>query len=130
MNEGCAIWTPWTVTVTVVLWVIVPLVPVTVTRYAPAVLLVTLRLLVPDIVTLVGLRVAVRSVELTVATRLTTPLNPPSGAMVIVELPVPPMDMVRDVGLAVIVKSGVVTTSVIIAVVCDSVPLMPVTVTV
>lgn len=79
---------------------------------------------------LVGLSVAVSPVALTVATKLTTPLNPPLGVTVIVEDPVPPTGTVSDVGLAVIVKSGVVTWSVMVAVVCNSEPLVPVTVTV
>jgi len=94
------------------------------------VLPVTVRVLEPDIVTLVGLSVAVSPVELTVATRLTMPLNPPLGVMLIVEVPVPPVDILIEVGLAVMVKSGWLTTSVIMAVVWDSVPLMPFTLTV
>lgn len=85
----------------------------------------------PDIVMLVGLRLAVRPVEgFTVAVRLTVPVKPPLGVTLMVEVPVPPTEMLIDVGLAVIVKSGVCTWSVMTAVVCDRVPLVPVTVTV
>jgi len=89
------------------------------------------RVLEPDIIILVGLREAVSPVDgLTVAVRLTVPLNPLMGVMVIVVVPVPPTDMVNEAGLAVMVKSGVVTCSVITAVVWESKPLVPVTVTV
>ncbi len=92
---------------------------------------ITVRVLEPDIIILVGLREAVSPVDgLTVAVRLTVPLNPLMGVMVIVEVPVPPTDMVNEAGLAVMVKSGVVTCSVITAVVWESKPLVPVTVTV
>jgi len=77
------------------------------------------------------LSVAVSPVAgLTVAVRLTVPLNPPLGVTLIVDVPEPPTDIVRLVGLALIAKSGVCTWSVIVAVVCDSKPLVPVTVTV
>lgn len=87
-------------------------------------------MLVPDIVMLVGVSVAVSPVALTVEVRLTVPLNPLRAEMVIVEDPEPPTGIVSELGLAVIVKSGVVTWSVMVAVVCDSKPLVPVTVTV
>jgi hypothetical protein len=67
---------------------------------------------------------------LTVAVRLTVPAKPLTGVTLIVDVPVPPMATVMLVGLADIVKSGVVTWSVITALVCDSSPLVPVTVTV
>ena len=76
----------------------------------PAAEAVTVRVLVPDIVMVLGLSVAVSPVDgLTVAVRLTVPLNPPLGVMVIVEVPDPPTAMLIEVGLAVMEKSGVVT---------------------
>ena len=95
------------------------------------VVLVTTRVLLPDIVMLVGLRVAVRPVDgLTVAVRLTVPLNPLTGVTLIVDVPDELVETVRLVGLAVIVKSGVVTWRVMTAVVWCRSPLVPVTVTV
>ena len=85
-------------------------------------------MLLPDIVTIVGVSVAVSAVEFTVAVRLTTPLNPPRDEMLIWTLP--DVGIMIEDGTAVIVKSGVVTTSVIRAVGCDSPPFVPVTVTV
>ena len=88
-------------------------------------------MLEPDIVRLVGLSVAVSPVALTVAARLTRPLNPPVGVMLIIDCWLPPrLVMVTNVGLAIIEKSGVVTTSVMTAVVWASPPFVPVTVTV
>ena len=56
----------------------------------------------PDVVTLVG--VSVHAVLL--LARLTVPVNPFSGAMVIVDVPADPALRVTLVGLAVMVKSG------------------------
>ena len=96
-----------------------------------AVVLVTVRVLLPDIVMLAGLRVAVRPVDgLTVAVRLTVPVNPLTGVTLIVDAPDELVESVILVGLADMVKSGVVTCSVMTAVVCDNEPLVPVTVTV
>jgi len=55
----------------------------------------------PDVVTLVGL--SVQAVLL--LARLTVPVNPLSGVIVIVEVPANPALTVTVVGLAVIVKS-------------------------
>ena len=55
----------------------------------------------PDVVTLVGL--SVQAVLL--LARLTVPVNPLSGVIVIVEVPADPALTVTVVGLAVIVKS-------------------------
>ena len=72
--------------------------------------LMTVRMLLPDVVMLVGPRVAVRPVDgLTVAARLTLPVKPLTGVTLIVTVPVALVETVMDVGLAVIVKSGVVT---------------------
>jgi hypothetical protein len=83
----------------------VPLVPVTVTVYAPA-LPVHERVEVPEPVTLVGVRVQVKPVAGdTVAVRLTTPLKPWSAVTVIVDVPAVPAITVTLVGLAAMVKS-------------------------
>ncbi len=81
---------------------------------------------VPDPVTLVGLRVAVRPAE-GFAVRLTTPLNPFTAATVTVDVPEAPALTVTLVGLAVMVKSWTVKVTVALA---DCDPLTPVTVTV
>jgi len=75
---------------------------------------------VPDVVMLVGLRVAVSPVEgETEAVNATVPVNPFAGVTFIVTVAKLPgqLSVVTLVELAVIVKSGVVTTSVITAVV-------------
>jgi hypothetical protein len=62
--------------------------------------------LVPEPVTLVGVRVQVRPVAgETVAASDTTPLNPWRPVTVIVEVPEAPARIVTVVGLAAIVKS-------------------------
>jgi hypothetical protein len=81
---------------------------------------VNVRVEVPDIATLVGLNVAPKPVDgETVALSKTVPVNPPRGAIVIVSVAKLPgqLSVVMLVELAVIVKSGVVTTSVMTAVV-------------
>jgi len=55
----------------------------------------------PDVVTLVGVRVH----AVLLLARLTVPVNPLSGVIVIVEVPADPAFTVTLVGLAVIVKS-------------------------
>lgn len=118
----------WTFTVTVVLCDRDPLVPVTVTVYVPPVP-AQLSVLFPDPVTLVGLRVHVSPVDgEIVAVRLTVPVPPLRPITLIVEVPATPGVVLTVVGLANIWKST--TWTVIVAVVCDSVPLVPVTVTV
>jgi hypothetical protein len=57
----------------------------------------------PEVVTLAGVRVH----EVLLLERLTVPVNPLRGAMVMVEVPAVPALTVTLVGLAVIVKSGV-----------------------
>ena len=54
---------------------------------------------------LVALRVQVRFVELVMTTRVTVPVNPFTGATVIVEVPATPALTVTLVALAVTVKS-------------------------
>lgn len=76
---------------------------------------------------LVGLRVQVRPAGETADVSATVPVNPFSGATVIVDVAVAPARALTFVGLAVIVKSVTVTVTVAA---WDSVPLVPVTVTV
>jgi hypothetical protein len=76
---------------------------------------------------LVGLRVQVKPAGETDEVSETVPVNPLTGATVIVDVAVPPTVVVTLVGLAVTVKSW--TTNVTVAV-CESEPLVPVTVTV
>ena len=90
----------------------VPLVPVTVTLYfpAPLMLLAHDRTAVceePDTMTLVALREQLRPVfGETDELRATGPAKPLIGVTVIVEFPVFPAKMVTAVGLLVTVKSG------------------------
>ena len=85
-------------------------------------------MLVPDPVMLAGVSVQVRPVAGdTVDTRLTVPLKPCRAVTVIVDVPAVPATTVTLVGLAAIVKSWTVKVT---AAECDSVPLVPVTVTV
>ena len=94
----------------------------------PAVAELTVSVEVPEPpVMLVGLRVAVRPAD-ALAVRATVPVNPLTGDTVMEAVPEAPALTVIDVGLAAIVKSTTLT--VIVPVVCDSVPLIPVTVTV
>ena len=84
----------------------VPLVPVTVTVYVAAEPEQE-RVEVPEPpVTLVGLKVQVRPAGETVEVKATVPVNPFTGAIVIVEVAVAPASALTLVGLAVIVKSG------------------------
>ncbi|HZC81588.1 MAG TPA: hypothetical protein VE222_07675 [Nitrospiraceae bacterium] len=77
---------------------------------------------------LVGLRVQVRPAAGDIdEVRVTVPVNPFTGATVIVEVAAVPEVVVTDVGLAVTVKSLTVKLTVAV---CDRVPLVPVTVTV
>jgi uncharacterized secreted protein with C-terminal beta-propeller domain len=80
----------------------------------------------PDIVTVLGLTVAV-SPDGAVVVNVTVPLNPPTAVMVIVDVPEPPCVMVMLDGLALIVKSDTLKVTVVLR---DSAPLVPVTVTV
>ena len=84
--------------------------------------------LVPEPVTLVGVRVQVKPVAgETAAVRLTIPLKPCRPVTVIVDVPEAPARIVTVVGLAAIVKSWTVKFTVAE---CDSPLLVPVTVTV
>jgi hypothetical protein len=116
-----------------VVWLKVPSVPVTVTVYVAAVPEVQLRVevcgVVPN-VTLVGVRVHVRPAGVEAETdSATVPVRPLSAVTVIVEVPDPPANIwAGDTVPAASAKST--TVKVIVAVVCDSVPSVPVTVTV
>ncbi len=70
----------------------------------PGVVPETVRVAVPEPVTLAGLIVAVRPAD-GVAVRATTPAKPLTAVTVIVEVPVPPVVMLIVVGLAAMVKS-------------------------
>jgi hypothetical protein len=107
----------------------VPLVPVTVTVNVPVVVPVHESVEVWDAprTMLVGLKVHVNPAGDTVDDRATVPVNPLTGATVIVDVPEPPEANEKLVGLAVIVKSVIVPVTVAE---WDRVPLVPVTVTV
>jgi hypothetical protein len=106
-------------------------VPVTVTVKVPLTVELQDRVEVPDPpVTLVGVRVQVKPPVTTgsmLAVRATVPVKPLTGAIVIVEVPAWLTLTGTLVGLAVMVKSVTVTVTVAA---WDSVPLVPVTVTV
>jgi hypothetical protein len=91
-----------------VVWERVPLIPVTVTVYVPA---LTVSVDVPEPVTLVGLSVAVKPDD-GLAVRLTVPLNPLIEATVMVDVPLAPALTVTLVGLAVMLKSWTVKVTV------------------
>jgi hypothetical protein len=122
-----------TVRATVVVWLNVPLVPVTVTVAAPKVAVldaVNVRtLLVPVVVVVAGLKLAVAPVGRPLTVKATAPANPPVRVMVIVLVPLAPCATDKLVGLAESEKSGAVTVRLIV-VVCVSPPPVPVTVTV
>jgi hypothetical protein len=81
-------------------------------------------------VTLVGVRVQVRPEGVEAETvRATVPVRPLSAVTVIVEVPEPPASIWAGVTVPGEIEKST-TTKVIAAVVCDSVPSVPVTVTV
>jgi hypothetical protein len=92
---------------------------------------VTVRVALPD-PPRTGLLVitAVMFVDEAWGVMVTVPVNPPDGVTVIVDVPWLPDVMVMFVGLAVSAKSTGDTMTVIVAVVWDTGPLVPVTVTV
>jgi hypothetical protein len=95
---------------------------------APLTVAVQDRVEVPEPVTLVGARVQVIPVAgLTVAVKLTTPVNPLTAVTVIVEVPAWLVLTATLVGLAAMVKSWTMKVTVVEA---ELVPLVPVTVTV
>ena len=75
---------------------------------------------------LVGVRVQVKHAGETEEVSATVPVNPLTGATVIVDAAVPPEAIVTLVGLAVTVKSRTVYVTVAV---CEREPLVPVTVT-
>ena len=126
-SGGC---TAFTFKLTVVLWVSVPAVPVTVTLAVPVVAVleaVKVRVLVP--VVDAGLKLVVTPAGNPLALRATLLLNPLAGVMVTVLLPVAPCVTVAFVAER--EKSGVCTgvTFKLRVVLCVSAPLAPVTVT-
>lgn len=114
----------------VVVWVSVPLTPVTVIVEVPMVAVldaVKVSALVP--VVDAGLNAAVTPAGSPLALRATLPANPPEGATVIVLAPVPPCATETLAGAADKAKLGVLLVTVRTSVaVCVSVPLTPVTV--
>jgi hypothetical protein len=99
-----------TCTVTLMVWLNDPLVPVTVTEYVPLLALlgtVTVSVDVPDVITELGLRLAVQPVG-AVAESVTVPVNPLRAVTVIVEVPEDPLPIVSVLGEANSEKSGVV----------------------
>ena len=81
-------------------------------------------------VMLVGLRVHVRPAGETAEARATVPVKPLIGATVMVDVAVAPERIVTLVGLAAIEKSCAAVTVTVTDAECDSVLLVPVTVTV
>jgi len=106
-------------------------VPVTVTVKVVAVVPVHDKVEVPEPpVMLDELRVHVRPTGDTALVRATVPVNPLTGATVIVEVAVAPERIVALVGLAVTEKSCAAWTVIVTVAEWDNVPLVPVTVTV
>jgi len=106
---------------------------VTLTEKSPTTLPVTVSVALPEPPeTMLGTIVAVMLEDEATAVRVTVPVNPPDGVTVIVDVPWPPVVNVMFVGLEVNVKSTVTVRNmmVIVAVVWDNGPLVPVTVTV
>jgi len=87
---------------------------------------VTVRVDEPELVTLVGLSVAV-SPAVALAVRFTVPVNPPIAVTVQVLVPDPPWAIVRVLGVHVSVKSWTFTVTIVVWL---REPLAPVTVTV
>jgi hypothetical protein len=110
------------VNVAVAVWVSVPLVPVIVRLYVPAVVELQETVTVPELVTLVELMAPQVRPEGTVSVRLTVPVNPLRAVTVIVDVAeVPTVTAVGEV--AAIVKS---VTAKVAVVEWLRVPLMPV----
>ena len=120
-----------TVRLIAVVFVRLPLMPVTVTVAFPVVALVAadnVRVLV-DVV-LVGLKTAVTPEGNPEADRLTLPLKPLSGLTVIVLVPLVPWTIVKLLGEAESEKFGGGVTINVTFVLCTRLPLVPVTLTV
>jgi hypothetical protein len=96
-----------------VVWERALVVPVTVTVNVPVVLPVQLRIDDPELAMLVGFRLHARPVEgETDEVKVTVPVKPFNGVMVIVEVAVEPTRVVALVGLEVIVNSVMLTVTV------------------
>jgi hypothetical protein len=117
-----------TFTETVVEWEREPLVPVTVIVNVSMVLPEHVKAAIPEPVTLVGLKLHVKPDEDALDVRAITPLNPLTLANATSEVPESPAAKLMVEGLVLIVKST--TWKRMLAVVWESVPLVPVTVTV
>ena len=103
------------------------LVPVTLTLKLPLVVPETVRTELPDVLIVLVLSVAVIPAEACVV-RVTVPLNPFCGVTVMVQFPDCPAVKVIEAGEHEMVNVGVATLTVIVAVVCCTTPLVPVTV--
>ena len=129
MQTSPVINTLTTLTTTVTLCDRAPLFPVTSAVKLPVVLLLTVRVAVPEVAIVVGLMVAVRPDE-GVTLSDTAPENPLMAAMVIVDVPAELGTISMSDGLAEMVKSGcggVPFTVTEICTACDVAVLVPVT---
>jgi hypothetical protein len=121
-----------TVRLTVAVWVLLPPVPVTVMVEVPvaaeaATVMVIVELPEPGAAIEVGLKATVTPVGWPEAESATAELKPPATVVVMVTLPAVPWVIVAEVGDAAMVKSGLVTVRVTVAV-CVVLPPVPVTV--
>jgi hypothetical protein len=117
----------WTVSVTVMLWTLLPLVPVMVSVEVPPATVagtVTVNVEVPDPVTDVGLNAAVALVGNPLTVKAVAPVRPAVAVTVTVNVPVPPATTVRVVGEDDSEKSGVTVS--VAGMDCTSEPLVPV----
>ena len=125
----------WMVSVNVVEWLKLPLVPVMVKVRVPSVALrptVTVRVELPEPVMDVGLKLVLTRDPWPLTLRFTVPAKPFSPVTVTVDVPLVPRDKVMLVGESEIEKSGLgagLTTSVTV-VECTRLPLVPVMVSV
>jgi hypothetical protein len=113
-----------------VVWLRVPLLPVTVTVYVPVLVLldtVIASVDFPEVEIEIGLRLTANPVGAD-ADNATVPVKPLRAVIVIVEVPLDPLLIVNDAGDAEIKKSGEVTCTVRLMVWLNE-PFVPVTVT-
>jgi hypothetical protein len=113
-----------------VVWLRVPLVPVTVTVYVPVLVLldtVIVNVDFPEVEIKTGLRLAANPAG-ALADNATVPVKPLRAVIVMVEVPWDPLLIVNDAGDAEMEKSGEVTCTVKLMVWLND-PLVPVTVT-
>jgi hypothetical protein len=121
-----------TVSVTLVVWVRVPLVPVMVSAYVPTgvvELVVTVRVELPVPVTVAGEKLAVAPAGNPLALSVTTPVNPFTAPTLAVYVAVFPSTTVSVLGVAISVKfggGGVASTASVTLVVWVRLPLVPV----